>query len=314
MSKRKRSRKRARPASQDSARRPVGQNNPWDIGSEEVDEWFRWIDKLQVTGLQGQSLQNLYEAIARLRRKLDSIEELRQRFPKHHREQGGIEPHQQLELFEATEAFFLTHYSVLSTLAAATARFPPVFGQPPTASMSKFVEWLNARFEAPGHFDILQQARAFRAVLDHPDQHQPYGWRTVTHEGGPIRVVLFGPASSRGAVPLGSVKHTFRDGPGWDYIAPPEAFVFTLTALATRCVLWQLAEWSEGLPVTTPIVRVSEAAPESKADRSAIKTDSWSRVVAINGSPEVFPDWHIPDVYKDSYSEISFGRELTRDD
>lgn len=288
--------------------RPLASKNPWNVHQREFDEWFRWIDDLEVTEIQRQSLQNLHEAIVRLANKRDNLQALRRRLPKHHRGLGGIKLDQQYEIFDATEAFFQTFYAVLSTLAAACARFSSVFGQPPTSSMSKYIEWLNVRFKTRGHFDFLQVARAFRAVLDHSEQFPPYDWKTVTHDGGPMRIVLLGPTSRGGSVPPGSVRREFADGAGWDFVAPFEDFVFTMTALAARCCLWQLAEWSRGDPLTTPIVKISgDPIPEGDAGQTE-HSDSWARVVAINGSPDTIPNWTMPESYPNPYHEVSFGR------
>ena len=284
----------------------LGSRNAWDIGHAEIDQWFAWLDDVAMTSLQARALINLWESMQRLSKKRIAVDDLRERLPKHHRPNGGMTQTDKDELFEATESFFQNFYGVLSGLASVVIRFNgQVFdGQATTSTMAKFVDWLNKRFEAPGHFDILQEARAFRALLDHPDQKQPYTWQSATIAGGPVRIVLFGP----GAVPTGGHEREFADGKGWDMDAPYEGFVSTMMALAIRSCLWQIHQWGSGLEITSPIVTIASTRPAGHSpEMNSLKHTGFAKVIAIN---DAAPSPHVPESEDQrTYTGYSFGRK-----
>ena len=290
---------------------PAPEINDWDIGRAEISDWFAEIPTDTFNGFQQQSLLNCWEGIHRFADSRDRLEDLRRRYPKNHDEIDGIKPGQQHDLFEATEAFFARYYATISRIAALTTRWSPVFSQTPVGSMAKFIKWLERRFDAPGYFSPAEDARRFRAVLEHPEQHQEYAWMTVTIGGGPMHIALYGPASSSGAIPEGAAAKHLDDGPGWDIAAPYENFVFNNTALALHACLWQIKQHVEGRPLTSPIVKLGGLDAEGRRIEipSLEASNAHGKIVFMNGGPVTVPGTSGPPQDDPiTHEGISFGR------
>jgi hypothetical protein len=287
--------------------------NSWDIGHAEISSWFHQFPTASLSGIQLQSLKNTYEAIHRFADSRDTLEQLRGLYPTNHDKMDGIQPEQQHRLYRETEDFFARYYQTISRVAALTARWSVVFGQTPVGSMATFIKWLEKRFNAYGYFSPAEDARRFRAVLDHPEQQQEYEWMTVTVGGGPVHVVLFGPASRSGAIPLGAVGREMADGPGWEIAAPYENFVFNNTALALHACIWQIHQHLAGEEITSPIIPMmgltAEGVEVPLADFDELNSsNSQGKIVSMNGGPVTVPGSSGPQVDHNAHSGTSFGR------
>ncbi|WP_419817415.1 hypothetical protein [Glaciibacter flavus] len=291
---------------------PAPELNPWDITRAEIAGWFREIPTDTLNGFQKQSLKNCWESIHRFADNRDHMEQLRRESPKHHDPVDGIQPEHQHAIYEATEAFFARYYLTISRVAALTTRWSGVFGQPPVGSMAAFIRWLEGRFEAPGYFSPLEDARRFRAVLEHPEQHQEYEWMTATVGQGPVHVVLYGPASRTGAIPNGASPKQFADGPGWDMAAPYENFVFNNTALALHACLWQINQSLSSEALSSPIVQLFAIDSGGQPTKSLARGPGGfhGKVVSFNGSgPTTIPGSSGPPAEDPiTHEDISFGR------
>ncbi len=153
-------------------------------------------------------------------------------------------------LFEATSSFFLMYYSALSALAGVAVRFRAELrdelGDPPHASNSKFLAWLKPAAAFKDHFEILTEARQFRAVLDHKASHQPYEWGTVVEAPNAlVRVMLHGPANRAGGIPDGASfrpesNDEFPPDHAWVFVAPDEDVVLTVLAVQMNMIFGRI--------------------------------------------------------------------------
>jgi len=178
--------------------------------------------------------------------------------------------------------------------------------------MAKFIKWLERRFDAYGYFSPAEDARRFRAILEHPEQHQEYEWMTITIGGGPLHVLLYGPASPNGSIPEGAAPRDLGDGPGWEIAAPYENFVFNSTALALHACLWQIRQHVLGESLTSPIALtfLLDAQGRPADHRKLDPSNSHGKVVSFNGvGPATVPGTFGP-VMGDpnTHKGISFGR------
>lgn len=137
---------------------------------------------------------------------------------------------QQQRLFEATQDLFQTYYAALAAMVAFLNRLPKFtakYGHPSHNSTAKAIIWMRSLAELPflAHMpfleenaDCLEEARAFRAVLDHPGGTQPYDWSTtkVGHHDD-LMLTLFGD----GKAPVGATAGPTLIGQGeWHFTAP----------------------------------------------------------------------------------------------
>jgi hypothetical protein len=297
----------------DDVSEPSGDLNSWDIGHAEISAWFQGFATASTTGIQCQSLRNCEGAIHRFADSRDRIEGLRRRFPKNHNKVGGIRPEQQDALYRETEDFFARYYATISRVASLTTRWSVVFGQTPVGSMAAFIKWLEKRYNAYGYFSPIEDARRFRAILEHPEQHQEYEWKTITIGGGPMHVLLYGPASRGGMIPAGAVSRQMEDGLGWQIAAPYENFVFNNTAQALHACMWQIRQYLAGEELTSPIVRGigfdAEGNEVNPADFDQLNAaNSHGKFLSMNGGPSAVPGSAGPPDHGNYHSGVSFGR------
>jgi hypothetical protein len=128
-------------------------------------------------------------------------------------------------LFDTTERYFQDFYAALSALHGVAARFTMIFPSVPADSMKQFLLWTKARYEPSEVYEILEVARAFRGLLEHPNQHQMHSWNTLSNAGAPRFVEVYGAATKDGRVPDSSRPTNFTDGLGWFFAAPFDGFV-----------------------------------------------------------------------------------------
>lgn len=90
---------------------------------------------------------------------------------------------QRRRLYNFTKAFFDSCYTTILHLLSVTARFSGVFGQVSLAEIAPFIKTLEeATWGLIHHLGIaeLEQARLFRAILNHPQQFPVIDWSTQT--------------------------------------------------------------------------------------------------------------------------------------
>lgn len=146
-------------------------------------------------------------------------------------------------LADTTKRFFLHAYSLISDLASIVVRFPGIFGNVPSRSNARFIEWLET-----GEFGLMQEhfaavraARDFRTLLDHTASFQPYEWGTARDQHGFVRAMVHGPKNREGGIPQGSSPVTPHGSGGrddaWIFPAPDEDVVLTLLAVQINAVV-----------------------------------------------------------------------------
>lgn len=208
------------------------------IGLGYVDYWMHEPEHWSVSDKEQRALADLDEALRRLIGKRDAVENARRGFIPVSSLDTETKPRNEVQvaLFEATQDFYLTYYATLSSFVSVLTRFKAELGSVPHASNQRFLTWLETHALLPEiTIPLLQEARQFRAVLDHKASHQPYEWGT-TMAVTDARVLLYGEASQNGSIPEGAMRilgglDDFPEGTGWTFVAPDEDRVLAALAL-----------------------------------------------------------------------------------
>ena len=200
----------------------------WVVSTDHVTYWMHYSDHCELTPLQRQAARHLRECMYRLLRHRDQADTVRKSFTTNAvtgRPQPSAE--QRIQFHDATLQFFQTYYGTLSAWSSLLVRVASKLrlNLPSTNSMKGFIQWLGGRSGwlpiAESRLEVMETARQFRALFDHPGQFQPFEWDIFEDEPGFVeRVPLYGP--TRGALPEGALP---RSGPlaaqdGWSFIAP----------------------------------------------------------------------------------------------
>lgn len=266
------------------------------IGAGYVDYWIHEMrGHWRTSDSEDSALLDLEGALLRLLKKRDAVESARRGFAPASSLVTDDYPANltQETLFEATQDFFLTFYATLSSFASFFSRFNKELGSNvPHRSNQKFIDWLRpfALFREEA-IPLLEEARNFRTLLDHKADHLPYEWGTVDAQGL-VRIILHGPASSKGVIPDGAMRELagldrLPEGHGWTFVAPDEDLVVAamcvqLNALIPRIQqhrvddhLMRLCRWKQtihegdppgGFPIFSPFDgTVTHNGPASKA-------------------------------------------------
>ncbi|MFJ4759188.1 hypothetical protein ACIP1V_00005 [Kocuria marina] len=110
-------------------------------------------------------------------------------------------------IYDLYESYYQGTYKTLSVLAALTDAFNQVFGNMPTRSMKKFLDSVQNEEESLiKACQLLEKARQYRTLLDHPAGTQAFNW--ITHnkyDGRGIVVLHYGMSSRTGNIPEGAV-------------------------------------------------------------------------------------------------------------
>lgn len=211
------------------------------------------LDHWTISEHEAKAVRDLGGSLGLLMKRRNEVEDARRRFTPAgslaRPTQGALADAQQA-LFEATSGFFLQFYSALSALAGVAVRFRTELrdeaGDPPHASNSKFLAWLEPIAMYPEHFHILTEARQFRAVLDHKASNQPYEWGTMVEQPhGLVRVMLHGPTNRSGGMPPGALQRLIGDDDlpqdhAWVFVAPDEDVVLTILAVQMNMVFGRI--------------------------------------------------------------------------
>jgi hypothetical protein len=221
-----------------------GQPGIFRIGLGYIDYWMHEPEHWTVSDREQTALADLDEALRRLIGKRNVVETARRAFvPVSTLDTESRPPDQvQVALFEATQDFYLTFYATLSSFVSALTRFKDALGDVPHVSNGKFLTWLETRALMPEiTIPLLQEARQFRAILDHKASHQPYKWGTTMAESG-ARVMLHGECSRNGNIPDGALRvidglDEFPEETGWTFVAPDEDRVLAALALQLNAML-----------------------------------------------------------------------------
>jgi hypothetical protein len=127
-------------------------------------------------------------------------------------------------IYDLYESYYQSVYNTLSKLAGVVVLFPEVFGHPPVRSMEKFLKHfaaLDPEFEEA--CAMLERARKYRTLLDHPAGAPVTDW--MTFRGADDRGIVvfhFGDASRKGTIPEGTEPSPdgFPRSADW-YVDPP---------------------------------------------------------------------------------------------
>ncbi|WP_146200254.1 hypothetical protein [Kocuria rosea] len=146
-------------------------------------------------------------------------------------------------IYDLYESYYQGTYKTLSVLAALADAFNQVFGNMPTRSMKKFLDSVQNKEESLiGACQVLEKARQYRTLLDHPAGTQAFNW--ITHnkyDGRGIVVLHYGLSSRTGNIPEGAdsvVLGNFPVRADWVFDPP---YVLDVD----RSIL-QLARWMVG--------------------------------------------------------------------
>lgn len=202
---------------------------PRPLTTDFVNDWAgRLYSTPGVDGKRRQAIVNYVEAIGRLTMRSELLSVTAGFFAS---PTFVIIPanQNQHEVYDLYEGYFQGFYKTLSSLAAITAMFPKVFNDLPFSSMEKFLREVGKAYPiVEPAVDLLEQARKYRTLLDHPANAAASDWisfRTVDGRG--LRIIFFGPKSNSGNIPKGSeaVTFPFPKEADWIFDAPFAPFV-----------------------------------------------------------------------------------------
>lgn len=205
------------------------------IGPAYIDYWIHLFSHWEANEGQKRTITDLEESLKSLLQKRDRLQAARGAFSRVsvYYPRAHPTPRHQDMLFSATHDFFHTYYSVVSAMLSVIRRHSYVFGEAPTRSISRFLIWWKAKgIFMDEAYPLLEEARAFRAMLDHKESHPPYTWHTAD-DSGLTKIFLVGPSSSSGSIPDG----TFPFQGGWGFLAPDEDLITSALAVQLNAVV-----------------------------------------------------------------------------
>lgn len=265
------------------------------IGPKYITWWIHEFEHWKTTDKQNQTVTALSEALHQLLKKRDQLQTARGLFGpvSIYSPLSGPTQRQQQDLFSATQDFFSSYYVAVSAFSGLIKRHWDVFGQSPNNSNSKFLSWWKSHglFMEEAH-PILESARAFRAMLSHPESYPPHEWHTVIDEGL-AKIVIRGAPNTQGKIPEGT---EWRDDM-WVFLAPDEDLVISALAVQLNAAIpaikadkansssmgcaWQLEDSADDLADDFPIFAHQEGIVEDLFTQ-AIET----KITVTNSSGE----------------------------
>lgn len=176
------------------------------LSANYIEAWGQALSQLPLNEKQRQALRNFTESAHRLVKKRVQVTKAVGTW------QPQIPPvvipteEAQHMIYELYESYYQSVYNVLSKLAGVVVLFPSIFGQPPVRSMEKFLNhFLSQDLEFKEACEVLEQARKYRTLLDHPAGAPVSDWMTFrTADDRGIVVFHFGRASRSGQIPEGT--------------------------------------------------------------------------------------------------------------
>lgn len=192
-----------------------------------------------------QAQRNLIEMATLLLGKVLALEACRANNPAHHREDGGITEDGKLDIFHATVDFHNSLYIVLGNLATVVAKNRSAFKNPSTGSASKFLGWLASHEKHKfGVNNCILPSKAFRTIVNHPQDLHTYNWETQTNGQSGVYVMLKGlgiPNKDKR-----TSANRYREGIGWHLPSPEEClttiFILDIISWVLEGVEFSLAE------------------------------------------------------------------------
>jgi hypothetical protein len=181
------------------------------LSTEFIDGWANQLyTQLDLTGSRRQAIANYVEAVGRLVLKSDQLSNAVGFFitPTFI---SSPQPASQHEIYDLYEGYFQSLYKTLSSLAAVTVVFQDVFESLPTRSMKRFLGAVSDRFPTTQQAcSLLEHARQYRTLLDHPAGAAVSNWMSFRNEDGRgLRIIFYGNRSNSGGFPEGAEPVTF---------------------------------------------------------------------------------------------------------
>lgn len=204
----------------------------WD----HVWEQYELLDGMKSAQANSQACRNLIEMTSLLIGKLYALESIRGANPGHHGDNGGISAEGKMDIFHATVDFHNSIYMVLGHLANVVSKNRNVFKNPSTGSVSKFLEWLASHDHHKFAVNnCILPSKAFRTIVNHPQDLHTYNWETQTNGQSGVYVMLKGLGTPDKDKPTNSNR--FSEGKGWHLPSPEECLT---TILVLDIVSWVL--------------------------------------------------------------------------
>jgi len=214
------------------------------INKRVLDLWEGALGRVSVNRYEAAALTRALEAMEHLIDCRDAVDAVRATVSPAEAESGLLYSptgYQQKQLFRAVSSYFDAYYSTLSAWAGVVARFNDVFGRTFTTNTA-FLAWFRQTFPVQRDAsEELERARAFRAMLAHPQSFPPYSWAThASQVDGLLMVVVHGPYG-RGVqkMPPGAVDASADSliAGEWQYTAPDEVSVTNCVSVLAQGVL-----------------------------------------------------------------------------
>ena len=223
----------------------------WETRSHPIQEIFSPIALPTQNASQRQALFLLAESMERLHRRRTELTWTRFLIPRHHSPKTGIVWAHQLELHTRTTAFYNSLYSTMSAWMRLSDANQHAFPRVRTRTVPQFLATQGVASRLALLFPSLSRSLEFRSLLTHAGIAQAVRWTTITLDGGPVQLRLFGEASRTGSVPPGSERAEFADGPGWDFIAPFESNIYLVLQMLVMDSVDRIAGATSRFEVTS---------------------------------------------------------------
>lgn len=194
------------------------------LNARYIQAWEEALSQLRLNAKQRQAIRNYMESAHRIAKKRVQVTKA----------VGAWQPQTpplvptgeaQHMIYDLYESYYQSVYNTLSKLAGVVVLFPEVFGHPPVRSMEKFLKHfteLEPEFEES--CSVLEKARKYRTLLDHPAGAPVSNWMTFrTADDRGIVVFHFGSVGRSGTIPEGTEPPPswFPYGDADWYVDPP---------------------------------------------------------------------------------------------
>jgi hypothetical protein len=243
-----------------------------NVSAVVVEHWQKAFEPLSFNEFEAQALRGFLEEMENLLDALYGLEDVRNQCDKSPLTGWPAPTEKQRRLiYNRTKNYFDTYYGALSHLSSVVSRFSKIFGGKAFSDNAKFVRWMKdivgLPYEGTGRdntFFFLEQARLFRALLNHPQQFPILDWSTETSYDYQVpKLVLHGPESRSGVIPKGSSRANLPwVKAAWRFDAPQEASVTNSLANAAVSILASVL--ADRLPLST-FINTTERVRQSRS-------------------------------------------------
>ncbi|MCM3696897.1 hypothetical protein [Microbacterium oleivorans] len=214
------------------------------INKRVLDVWEGALGRLSVNQYESAAITRALESMEHLidcRDAVDSARDAVRRADDDSKLTYNPTQYQQKQLFRVVSTFYDAFYSTVSAWSGVVSRFSDVFART-FPNNTAFLKWFDTTYPEQHDASLeLERARAFRAMLAHPQSFPPYSFATrATQWDGGLAVVVHGPyARGQQKIPGGAQDAHPMLGTtgGWEFEAPDEVSVANCVSILAEGVL-----------------------------------------------------------------------------